>query len=52
MMGVYYITSQPMEPTRFGMAILISVLTALVAQSIGLLVGIAFNLEVCIPKNK
>ncbi|XP_018336697.1 ATP-binding cassette sub-family G member 4 isoform X2 [Agrilus planipennis] len=44
-MGVYYITSQPMEPLRFGMFILVSVLTALVAQSLGLLVGAAFDIE-------
>ncbi|KAK5643313.1 hypothetical protein RI129_007158 [Pyrocoelia pectoralis] len=45
MMSVYYITSQPMEPMRFGMVLLIAVLTALVSQSIGLLVGAAFNVE-------
>ncbi|KAK4886489.1 hypothetical protein RN001_002760 [Aquatica leii] len=45
MMSVYYITSQPMEPMRFCMALLIAVLTALVSQSIGLLVGAAFNVE-------
>lgn len=45
-MGVYYLTSQPMEATRFAMFLLISVLTALVSQSFGLLVGAAFNVEV------
>ncbi|KAF5301470.1 hypothetical protein FQA39_LY02199 [Lamprigera yunnana] len=45
MMSVYYITSQPMEPMRFCMVLLIAVLTALVSQSIGLLVGAAFNVE-------
>ncbi|KAF2892404.1 hypothetical protein ILUMI_13769 [Ignelater luminosus] len=45
MMGVYYITSQPMEPIRFCMVLLIAVLTALVSQSLGLLVGAAFNIE-------
>lgn len=46
MMGVYYLTSQPMEWVRFGMMLLITVLTALVSQSFGLLVGAAFNIEV------
>ncbi|KAF5272449.1 hypothetical protein FQR65_LT04917 [Abscondita terminalis] len=45
MMSVYYITSQPMEPMRFCMVLLIAVLTALVSQSLGLLVGAAFNVE-------
>lgn len=44
-LGVYYLTAQPMEATRFAMMLLISVLTALVSQSLGLLVGAAFNLE-------
>ncbi|KAI7815553.1 ABC subfamily G member 4, partial [Rhyzopertha dominica] len=44
-MGVYYLTSQPLEVTRFAMVLLIAVLTALVSQSFGLLVGAAFNVE-------
>ncbi|XP_068906280.1 ATP-binding cassette sub-family G member 4 isoform X2 [Tenebrio molitor] len=44
-MGVYYLTSQPLEAKRFAMVLLISVLTALVSQSFGLLVGAAFNIE-------
>lgn len=48
-MGVYYLTSQPAEPTRFAMVLLISVLTALVSQSFGLLVGAAFNIEASYP---
>jgi len=44
--GVYFITDQPREPTRFFMFLLIAVLTALVSQSFGLLVGAAFNIEV------
>jgi hypothetical protein len=47
-MGVYYLTSQPLEAKRFAMVLLISVLTALVSQSFGLLVGAAFNIEVTI----
>lgn len=43
--GVYFITDQPREPTRFFMFLLIAVLTALVSQSFGLLVGAAFNIE-------
>lgn len=34
-----------MEPIRFCMVLLIAVLTALVSQSLGLLVGAAFNIE-------
>lgn len=45
MMGVYYLTSQPMDWIRFSMMLLITVLTALTSQSVGLLVGAAFNLE-------
>ncbi|KAL3267567.1 hypothetical protein HHI36_011684 [Cryptolaemus montrouzieri] len=44
-MGVYYLTAQPMEFTRFSMVLIISVATALVGQSFGLLVGAAFNIE-------
>lgn len=48
-MGVYYLTSQPLEASRFAMVLLIAVLTALVSQSFGLLVGAAFNIEVIFP---
>lgn len=44
--GVYFITDQPLDPTRFFMFLFIAVLTALVSQSFGLLVGAAFNIEV------
>ncbi|XP_044748317.1 ATP-binding cassette sub-family G member 4-like [Coccinella septempunctata] len=44
-MGVYYLTAQPMEFTRFSMVLIISVATALVGQSFGLLVGAAFSIE-------
>ncbi|XP_023011566.1 ABC transporter expressed in trachea [Leptinotarsa decemlineata] len=43
--GVYFITSQPLEATRFGMVLGVSVLIALVSQSYGLLVGAAFKIE-------
>ncbi|XP_060530467.1 ATP-binding cassette sub-family G member 4 isoform X2 [Cylas formicarius] len=43
--GVYLITSQPLEPTRFSMFLLIAVLTALVSQSFGLLIGSGLNIE-------
>ncbi|XP_066142212.1 ATP-binding cassette sub-family G member 4 [Euwallacea fornicatus] len=43
--GVYFITDQPLDPTRFFMFLLIAVLTALVSQSFGLLVGAGFNIE-------
>ncbi|XP_048516989.1 ATP-binding cassette sub-family G member 4 isoform X2 [Dendroctonus ponderosae] len=43
--GVYFITDQPLDATRFFMFLLIAVLTALVSQSFGLLVGAAFNIE-------
>lgn len=45
-MGVYYLTSQPWEWTRFGMLLLVNVLTALVSQSYGMLVGTIFDIEV------
>ncbi|XP_030745778.1 ATP-binding cassette sub-family G member 4 [Sitophilus oryzae] len=43
--GVYFITDQPLDPTRFFMFLLIAVLTALVSQSFGLLIGAGFNIE-------
>ncbi|XP_057659552.1 ATP-binding cassette sub-family G member 4 isoform X1 [Diorhabda carinulata] len=43
--GVYFITSQPLDATRFGMILLVTVLIALVSQSFGLLIGAAFNIE-------
>ncbi|XP_023170515.2 ATP-binding cassette sub-family G member 4 [Drosophila hydei] len=41
----YLMTRQPLEPWRFGMFFLIVFMTALVAQSIGLTVGAALNLN-------
>ncbi|XP_055602017.1 ATP-binding cassette sub-family G member 1-like isoform X1 [Uranotaenia lowii] len=42
---VYYLTSQPMEPKRVGMFVLICILTSLVAQSLGLLIGAGMSVE-------
>lgn len=42
---VYYLTSQPMEPQRITMFVVINVLTSLVAQSLGLLIGAGLNVE-------
>lgn len=45
-MIVYFITSQPLETERFLMYLNICILTSLVAQSIGLLIGAAMSVEV------
>lgn len=42
---VYYLTSQPMEWTRVSMFVLICLLTSLVAQSLGLLIGAGLSVE-------
>ncbi|XP_055917303.1 ATP-binding cassette sub-family G member 1 isoform X1 [Eupeodes corollae] len=42
---VYYLTSQPMELHRIYMFVFICVLTSLVAQSLGLLIGAGMNIE-------
>ncbi|XP_043269569.1 ATP-binding cassette sub-family G member 4 isoform X2 [Venturia canescens] len=44
-MIVYFMTSQPLETERFLMYLNICILMSLVAQSIGLLIGAAMNVE-------
>lgn len=43
---VYFMTSQPLETNRFMMYLTICILTALVSQSIGLVIGAAMSVEV------
>lgn len=45
-MIVYFMTAQPLELERFLMCLNICILTSLVAQSIGLLIGAAMSVEV------
>ncbi|OAD55232.1 ATP-binding cassette sub-family G member 4, partial [Eufriesea mexicana] len=42
---VYFMTSQPLETNRFMMYLTICILTALVSQSIGLVIGAAMSVE-------
>lgn len=42
---VYFMTSQPMDPARFGMFLAACLLVAFVAQSVGLVVGAAMNVQ-------
>lgn len=43
---VYVLTAQPLEADRIGMFVLICILTSLVAQSLGLLIGAGMSVEV------
>lgn len=45
MIVVYVLTAQPMEADRMAMFVLICILTSLVAQSLGLLIGAAMSIE-------
>lgn len=45
---VYFMTSQPLETNRFMMYLTICILTALVSQSIGLVIGAAMSVEVTV----
>ena len=47
---VYFATGQPLEMWRFSMYYAISLMNSLVAQSVGLAIGILFTIEVL--KNK
>lgn len=42
---VYFMTSQPLELTRLGMLLLMCILTSLVAQSLGLVIGCAVDMQ-------
>lgn len=42
---VYVLTAQPLDPDRMGMFVLICILTSLVAQSLGLLIGAGMSVE-------
>lgn len=43
---VYFMTSQPMDLERFGMFLTACLLVSFVAQSVGLVVGAAMNVQV------
>jgi len=45
---VYFMTNQPMEPMRFFMYLSMGILTSFVAQSVGLAIGAAFEIETAV----
>lgn len=45
MIVVYVLTAQPLEADRMAMFVLICILTSLVAQSLGLLIGAGMSIE-------
>lgn len=46
--GIYFMTAQPLEYFRFFMVLNMAILVSLVAQSIGLLMGAGLSIEVSI----
>ena len=45
---VYFMTGQPLDPMRFGMIALMCILTSLAAQSCGLVIGCAYELNTAV----